>query len=90
MRKIAEFFFCNGSEIEVQLTWTNTLLVHSDRRDWIWIEVDTQPPATPPPREKNTGDLGWNIHFISDPPIYGDLIKKKQQQQQQQQQTKDR
>ena len=26
-------------------------------------------------------DLGWNIHFISDSPIYGDLIKTKKQQQ---------
>ena len=26
-------------------------------------------------------DLGWNIHFISDPPIYGDLIETKKKKQ---------
>ena len=26
-------------------------------------------------------DSGWNIHFISDPPIYGDLIETKKKKQ---------
>ena len=54
-------------------------------------EFDTQPPATRLSGRKMLVnrifskpvfiDLGWNIHFISDSPIYGDLIKTKKQQQ---------
>ena len=35
-------------------------------------------------------DSGWNIHFFSDPPIYGDLIETKKKKQTKQKKTKKR